>query len=52
MHRAYDFHKLVNYANTLNQLSTIEYSANGLQFPRAHNKQHNVWGELHPLQEG
>jgi hypothetical protein len=52
MERAYDFHELVNCANTLNQLSVIEYGANSLQFPRAHNKQHNIWDELHPLQEG
>jgi hypothetical protein len=52
MERAYDFHELVNCTNTLNQLSAIEYGANGLQFLRVHNKQCNFWGELHPLQEG
>lgn len=52
MERAYDFHELVNCANTLNQLSAIEYGDNGLKFDRVHNKQRNIWAELHPLEEG
>jgi hypothetical protein len=52
MERAYNFHELINCANALNQLSAIEYGENGLQFGRAHNKQKNVWADLHPLQEG
>jgi hypothetical protein len=52
MERAYDFHELVNCANTLNHLAAIEYGDNGLQFGRVHNKQRNIWGELHPLKEG
>jgi hypothetical protein len=52
MERAYNFHELINCANALNQLSVVEYGENGLQFGRAHNKQKNVWADLHPLQEG
>jgi hypothetical protein len=52
MERAYDFHELVNCANTLNQLTAIEYGDNGLQFARVHNKQQNIWYELRPLPEG
>jgi hypothetical protein len=52
MERAYNFHELINCANALNQLSAIEYGENGLQFGQAHNKQKNVWADLHPLQEG
>ena len=52
MERAYDFHELVGCANTVNQLAAIEYGHNGLQFDRAHNKQCNVWSDLHPLQPG
>jgi hypothetical protein len=48
MERAYDFHELVGCANTLNHLSAIEYGDNGLQFGRVHNKQKNIWAELHP----
>ena len=47
--RAYDFHKLVNTANTLNQLSAIE---NGLKFNKVHNKIENIWAKLYPLTEG
>ena len=50
MERAYDFHELVSIANTLNRLSEIEYSENGLQFGRVHNKMENVWEHLHPLE--
>jgi hypothetical protein len=32
MERAYDFHELVNCANTLNHLAAIEYGDNGLKF--------------------
>ena len=52
MERAYDFQELVRCANIVNQLTTIEYGPNGLQFGRAHNKQHNIWAQLHPLECG
>jgi hypothetical protein len=52
MERAYDFHELVSCANILNHLAAIEYGDNGLKFNRIHNKQSNIWGELHPLREG
>ena len=39
-------------ANMVNQLAAIEYRPNGLQFGRAHNKQKNVWADLHPLEQG
>ena len=47
--RAYNFHQLVNTANTLNRLSAAEYKENGLKFGRVHNKMKNVWADLHPL---
>lgn len=50
--RAYDFHQLLNTANTLNRLASIEYKDNGLKFGRVHNKMKNVWADLHPLVEG
>ena len=50
--RAYDFHQLVNTANTLNRLTSTEYKNNGLKFGRVHNKMKNVWADLHPLAEG
>jgi hypothetical protein len=50
--RAYDFQQLVNTANTMNRLTTIEYKDNGLKFGRVHNKMKNVWADLHPLVEG
>lgn len=50
--RAYDFHELVNTANTLYQLSAIEYGENGLKFNKVHNKMENIWAKLHPLKEG
>jgi len=49
MERAYDFQELVGCANTVNHLVAIEYGPNGLQFGRAHNKQCNIWANLHPL---
>jgi hypothetical protein len=52
MERAYDFHELVGCASTVNKLAAIEYGENGLKFDRAHNKQHNIWAELHPLEPG
>lgn len=52
MERAYDFHELVGCANTVNKLAAMEYRKNGLQFDRAHNKQRNVWSEIHPLAPG
>lgn len=45
--RAYDFHKLVNTANTLNHMSAIEYPENGLAFKKQYNKMENVWESLH-----
>ena len=51
MERAYDFHELLNCANMLNQLSTIEYGINGLKFGQTHNKMENIWSKLHPLGE-
>jgi len=48
--RAYDFHKLLYTANTLNHMSAIEYGQNGLAFKKQHNKMDNVWEALHPLQ--
>ena len=50
MERAYDFHEIMSIANTLNRLSGIEYSENGLQFGKVHNKMENIWEHLHPLQ--
>jgi hypothetical protein len=52
MERAYDFHKLIRRANTLNHLAAVEYGTNGLQFGRQHNKQSNIWADLHPLGAG
>jgi len=50
--RAYDFHKLVNTVNTLNQLFAIEYGENGIKFNKVHNKMDNIWAKLHSLGEG
>ena len=50
--RAYDFHELVNTANTLNHISAIEYGKNGLAFKKQYNKMENVWESLHKLQAG
>ena len=52
LEKAYDFHELVNTANTINRLAGIEFGENGLQFGRMHNKMKNVWADLHPLVEG
>jgi hypothetical protein len=52
MERAYNFHELINCANSLNLLSTVEYGKNGLKFGRLHNKMKNVWADLHPLNDG
>jgi hypothetical protein len=52
MERAYDFQELLNCTNALNHLAAIEYGENGLKFPRAHNKQKNIWADMHPLAEG
>ena len=52
MERAYDFKELLNCSNALNHLVAIEYGENGLKFPRAHNKQKNIWADMHPLAEG
>ena len=51
MERAYNFHELLTWANMLNQLAAIEYENNGLKFDRVHNKQWNVWEDLHLLAE-
>ena len=50
--RAYDFHQLVNTANTLNHISAVEYGKNGLVFKKQHNKMDTVWESLHKLQPG
>jgi hypothetical protein len=50
MERAYDFHELARAANTMNQLSEVEYDENGSQFGRVHNKMTNIWAKLHPLE--
>lgn len=47
--RAYDFHELLNSANTLNHLSAVEYAGNGLKFNKQHNKMENIWAKIHPL---
>jgi hypothetical protein len=52
MECAYDFHELVRATNTMNQLSEVEYSENGLQFGRVHNKMTNIWAKLYPLESG
>jgi hypothetical protein len=52
LEQAYDFHELVSTANTLNQLSGIEYGENGLKFGRMHKKMTNMWAQLHPLDDG
>ena len=49
---AYDFHELVNTANTLNHISAVEYGNNGIEFKKQHNKMENVWEALHKLQPG
>ena len=50
LERAYDFHELVNTANTLNHISVVEYGNNGFQ--KQHNKMENVWESLHKLTLG
>ena len=50
--RSYNFHELINMANTLNHMFAIEYTENGLKFNKQHNKMENEWAKLHPLQEG
>ncbi len=52
LERTYDFHELVNCANTLNHLSNIEYGENGFKFGRVHNKMINIWIEINSLEEG
>jgi hypothetical protein len=52
LERAYDFHELVNTANTLNHISAVEYGKNGLKFKKQHRKMETVWESLHPLQPG
>ena len=47
--RAYDFNEFGSTANTLNQLSWIEYGKNGLKFGRMHNKMTIMWVQLRPL---
>jgi len=48
----YGFDKMLNIANTLNHMSTIEYGKNGLASKKQHNKMDNVWESLHKLQAG
>jgi len=45
----YDFHKLLNTANTLNHLSEVEHLDNGLKFKKQHQKMENIWAAMHPL---
>ena len=52
LERAYDFHELVNCANTFNHLSSIEYGENGLKFGKVHNKMTNIWAEINSLEDG
>ena len=52
LERAYDFHKLVSTANTLNQLLGIEYGENGRKFGCMHKKMTIMWAQLHPLDDG
>ena len=52
LEHAYDFHELVNTANTLNHIPTVEYGKNGLKFKKQHRKMETVWESLHPLQPG
>ncbi len=53
MERAYDFFELVNCANILNHIATIEYGENGFEFGQVHNTMEIVRvDKLHPLQEG
>ena len=49
---AYDFHELVNTANTLNHISAVEFGKNGLAFKKQHNKMETMWESLHELQAG
>jgi len=53
MEHACDFFELVNCANILNHIATIDYGENGFEFGQIHNKMEIVWvDKLHPLQEG
>lgn len=52
MERNSDFQELVGYANIVNQLAAIEYREDGFRFDKAHNKQQNMWAELHSLEFG
>ena len=52
MERSYDFHEVVNTANTINRMSEIEYSKTELKFNKVHNKMSNIWEKLHPLADG
>ena len=52
LERAYDFHELVNTANTLNHISVVEFGKNGLAFKKQHKKMETVWESLHELQAG
>ena len=52
LERAYDFHELVNTANTLNHISAVEFGKNGLAFKKQHKKMETMWESLHELQAG
>ena len=52
LEHAYDFHELINTANTINRLATSEYDENILKFGRVHNKMECVWESLQPLAPG
>jgi hypothetical protein len=50
MECAYDFFELVNCANILTHIATIEYGENGFEFGQVHNKMEIVQvDKLHPL---
>jgi hypothetical protein len=38
MERTYNFCELINYTDSLNQLSVAEYGKNGLKFDHLHKK--------------
>lgn len=52
MERVYNYHQLIDTANTVIWLTGAEYAKNGLKFGHVHNKVENVWEKLHPLLDG
>ncbi|KAL3691055.1 hypothetical protein R1sor_004706 [Riccia sorocarpa] len=47
--RNYDFAGLINFANGLNRLASMEYGEEKVVMGRGHAKQQTIWGKLHPL---